>query len=219
MGRSRRDETHLAKVRRARLVDRILESTYPDARCELDFGNAFELLIATVLSAQTTDVRVNQVTPALFAHYPDAAALAAAPLDQVEELIHSTGFFRAKARNIVGLAAMIERDFAGQVPRTMEQLTRLPGVGRKTANVVLGNAFGVPGFPVDTHVGRLARRLDFTVSDDPVQIEAELCALIARERWTDASHRLIFHGRRICFARNPQCGRCPIAQLCPAALT
>ncbi|ADG75976.1 endonuclease III [Cellulomonas flavigena DSM 20109] len=211
------DETPLALTRRARRVDRLLAARYPDARCELDFRTPLELLVATVLSAQTTDVRVNATTPELFDRWPDAAALAGADLADLEEVLHPVGFYRAKARSVAGIGAALVERFGGEVPRRLEDLVTLPGVGRKTANVVLGNAFGVPGITVDTHVQRLSQRLGWTTSTDPVVIEAELGALLERREWTMASHRLIFHGRRTCFARRPACGACPVAALCPSA--
>jgi endonuclease-3 len=204
-------------VRRARRINRMLAQIYPDARCALDFTDAFQLLVATVLSAQCTDVRVNQVTPALFARFPDAAAMASAPRAELEELVRSTGFFRAKASSLLDLSADLVRRHDGAVPDSMEDLVALRGVGRKTANVVLGNAFGVPGITVDTHMGRLARRLGLTVSDDPVAVERDLMALIERREWTLWSHRIIFHGRRRCTARKPDCGGCEIARWCPSA--
>ncbi|WP_052022542.1 endonuclease III [Actinotalea ferrariae] len=206
----------LALTRRARRVDRLLAQRYPDAGCELDFTTPFELLVATVLSAQTTDVRVNQVTPALFARHPDAPALAGADRTELEELIRPTGFFRAKAQSLLGLAQALVERHGGEVPARMEDLVLLPGVGRKTANVVLGNAFGVPGLPVDTHVGRVARRLGLTAEEDPVAVEHALGALLPRSTWVMASHRLIVHGRRTCHARRPACGACPLAPLCPS---
>lgn len=204
----------LALVRRARRVDRTLAVRYPDACCELDFRSPLELLVATVLSAQTTDVRVNQVTPELFASYPDAAALAGADRAELEEIIRPTGFFRAKAQALLGLGLALVERYDGEVPRRMAELVTLPGVGRKTANVVLGNAFGVPGLPVDTHVLRVSRRLELTASDDPVVVEAELCALLPRKDWTMFSHRVIAHGRRTCHARRPACGACPLLGAC-----
>ena len=210
-------ESPLARTRRARRVDRALAVRYPDAHCELDFRNPFELLIATVLSAQTTDVRVNQTTPELFDRWPDAASIAGADLLDLEDVLRPTGFFRAKARSVVGIGTALVERFGGEVPRRLEDLVTLPGVGRKTANVVLGNAFGVPGITVDTHVQRLSHRLGYTTSDDPVVIETELGALLERREWTMASHRLIFHGRRTCFARRPACGACPVAAMCPSA--
>jgi endonuclease-3 len=211
-----RDETPLALTRRARKINKLLTSRYPDARCELDFSTPLELLVATVLSAQTTDVRVNLVTPVLFARYPDAAAYAGADLTELEELIRSTGFFRAKARSLSALGQALLERYDGEVPPRLADLVTLPGVGRKTANVVLGNAFGVPGLPVDTHVGRVARRLGLTDSEDPVTIERELCGVIEKREWTMFSHRMIFHGRRTCHARRPACGACPLASLCPS---
>jgi endonuclease-3 len=208
--------TRLALVRRARRMHRALAQRYPDARCELDFATPLQLLVATVLSAQTTDVRVNQVTPALFARYPDAIALAGADRAELEELIRPTGFFRAKSDALLKLAARLVEDFDGQVPRRLEHLVTLPGVGRKTANVVLGNAFGIPGITVDTHVGRLARRFGWTQESDPVAVEHALGALFERRDWTMLSHRMIFHGRRTCHARRPACGACPVAVDCPS---
>lgn len=206
-----------AVVLRARRANRLLGKEYPDARCELDYADAFQLTVATVLSAQCTDVRVNMVTPALFAEFPDAAALAAAPRERVEDLIRSTGFFRAKTQALLGLASRIVDTYNGQVPRLMDDLVTLPGVGRKTANVVLGNAFDIPGIPVDTHVGRLSRRLGLTSAVDPVVVERELCDLLPRADWTGFSHHLIFHGRRVCFARKPACGACVLRSFCPSA--
>lgn len=209
-------ETPLGRTRRARRINRALADFYPYADCELDFRTPFELLVATVLSAQTTDVRVNAVTPELFSRWPDARALAEARLEDVEEVIRTTGFFRAKAKSIVGLAQRLAADFDGEVPGRLEDLVRLPGVGRKTANVVLGNAFGVPGLTVDTHFGRLARRFGWTESEDPVVVEQEVEALFERRDLTMLSHRVIFHGRRICHARTPACAACPIAAMCPS---
>ncbi len=211
------DESSLARTRRARRIDRALAVRYPDAHIELDFRTPFELLVATVLSAQTTDVRVNLTTPALFARFPDAASIAAADPEELEEILRPTGFFRAKTRAVIGIGQALVERFGGEVPPTMKDLVTLPGVGRKTANVVLGNAFGVPGLPVDTHVLRLSGRLGLTGSDDPVQVEQDLCALLPRKDWTMASHHLIFHGRRTCFARKPACGACPVFALCPSA--
>ncbi|MFD7978924.1 endonuclease III [Streptomyces sp. NPDC059071] len=209
-------ESHLAMVRRARKINRELAEVYPYAHPELDFRNPFELLVATVLSAQTTDLRVNQTTPALFAKYPTPEDLAAADPEEVEELIRPTGFFRAKTKSIMGLATALRDEFGGEVPGRLEDLVKLPGVGRKTAFVVLGNAFGVPGITVDTHFMRLARRWKWTESDDPVKIEAEVAEIFPKSDWTMLSHRVIFHGRRICHARKPACGACPITHLCPA---
>lgn len=208
--------SRLALTRRARRIHRLLAQRYPDARCELDFADPFQLLVATVLSAQTTDVRVNQVTPALFARYPDPAALAAAERTDVEAIIQPTGFFRAKTDSLLKLAAALTDTFAGEVPRRLDQLVTLPGVGRKTANVVLGNAFGIPGITVDTHVGRLSRRFGWTSEEDPVKVESDLAALFPAKDWTMLCHRVIFHGRRTCHARRPACGACPVASLCPA---
>jgi endonuclease-3 len=197
-------------------MHRLLADTYPDVHCELDFTTPFQLLVATVLSAQTTDVRVNQVTPALFAAYPDAAALAAADPAVVENLIAPTGFFRAKTVSLIGLSQALVDRFGGQVPGRLKDLVTLPGVGRKTANVVLGNAFGVPGITVDTHFGRLVRRFGWTASDDPVKVEAEVGAMFPRKDWTMLSQLLIWHGRRRCHAKKPACGACPLAALCPS---
>ena len=208
--------THLGLVRRARRVNRALAQRYPDAHCELDFTSPLELLVATVLSAQCTDKRVNLVTPALFARYPDPWAYAAADRAEIEDLVRTTGFFRAKSRSLMGLGRELVERFDGVVPARLEDLVTLPGVGRKTANVVLGTAFGVPSLTVDTHVGRLARRLGWTVHDDPVMVEQDIAALLERREWTLASHRLIFHGRRVCFARNPACGACPVWCDCPS---
>jgi endonuclease III len=203
-------------VRRARQIDRILADTYPDAHCELNFENPFQLLISTVLSAQTTDVRVNLTAPALFAKYPTPDDLAAADPEDVETILKPTGFFRAKTKSVMGLSVALRDRFGGQVPRKLDDLVTLPGVGRKTANVVLGNAFDVPGITVDTHFGRLARRFGWTTSTDPVKVEVEVGELIPKKDWTMLSHRLIWHGRRICHARKPACGVCPVAQLCPS---
>lgn len=209
-------ETPLARVRRARRIHRLLAARYPDAHCELDFADPFQLLVATVLSAQTTDVRVNQVTPTLFDRYPDARALAAADRSELEDLIRPTGFFRAKSESLLKLGARLVEDFDGEVPNRLEDLVTLPGVGRKTANVVLGNAFGIPGITVDTHVGRLARRFGWTEETDPVVVEQALAGLFDKRDWTMLSHRLIFHGRRTCHARRPACGACPVARDCPS---
>lgn len=210
------DETALARVRRARRINRALGLRYPDAHCELDFTNPLQLLVATVLSAQTTDVRVNQVTPELFDRYPDALAYAQADRAFLQEMLRPTGFFRAKAESLIGIGQALVERFDGQVPGRLDDLVTLPGVGRKTANVVLGNAFGIPGITVDTHVGRLARRLGWTTEEDPVKVEQDLMVLLERPEWTMASHRLIFHGRRTCHARTPACGACPIAADCPS---
>ena len=211
-----RPESHLALVRRARRINRELAVTYPDAHCELDFTTPLELLVATVLSAQTTDKRVNLTTPALFAKYPDAAAYAGADRGELEEILRPTGFFRAKAQSVIGIGQALVERFDGEVPARLADLVTLPGVGRKTANVVLGNAFGVPGLTVDTHFGRLVRRLGWTEEEDPVKVEQVVGGLIEKSEWTMLSHRLIFHGRRVCFARKPACGACSIAQWCPS---
>jgi endonuclease III len=210
------DETPLAKTRRARRIIRRLGELHPDARCALDSRNAFELLIATVLSAQTTDVRVNEVTPRLFARYPDATRLAAADRTELEEQLRPLGFFRAKTQSLLGLSAALVERFDGKVPGRLEQLVTLPGVGRKTASVVLGHAFGVPALPVDTHVARLSKRLGLTTETDPLKIEEDLAGLLEKRDWTAASDRLIFHGRRVCHARRPACGACGVAPLCPS---
>lgn len=195
---------------------RQLALRFPDAHCELDFTSPLELLIATILSAQTTDVRVNKVTPALFARYPTAADYAAAERADLEAIIAPTGFFRAKSEHLLKLGAALVERYDGVVPSKMADLVSLPGVGRKTANVVLGNAFGVPGITVDTHVGRLTRRFGWTEATDPVAVETELAALFPRKDWTMLSHVVIFHGRRICHAKRPACGACPVARLCPS---
>ena len=209
--------TGAAKVRSPAILDR-LKRAYPDARCALDHRNAFELLVATILSAQTTDVRVNLVTPKLFSRYPNAAALARARQADVEAIIKSTGFFRNKARSIIGMAQAVVADHGGKVPGTMAELLTLPGVGRKTANVVLGNAFGLnEGVVVDTHVARLSKLLGLTRQTDPVKIEQALMKLFPRDDWALLSHLLIFHGRRVCIARRPKCGECVLADLCPSA--
>jgi endonuclease III len=203
-------------VRRARRINRELALLYPDAHCELDFTSPLELLVATILSAQCTDKRVNMVTPVLFSRYRTAADYAAADRDEVEKIIQSTGFFRAKTTSLIGLGQALCERFGGEVPPRLRDLVTLPGVGRKTANVVLGNAFGIPGITVDTHFFRLARRFGWTTQDDPVKIEQEVGTLIPRSEWTALSHRLIWHGRRMCHARKPACGACPLARLCPA---
>ncbi len=209
-------ESGVALTRRARRAYRLLAQRYPDAHCELDFADPFQLLVATVLSAQTTDVRVNMVTPGLFRRYPDAAALAGADRAELEAIIQSTGFYRAKADSLLKLSADLVARYDGQVPARLTDLVTLAGVGRKTANVVLGNAFGVPGLTVDTHFGRIARRLGWTAAEDPVQVESQVGALFPRKDWTMLSHTLIFHGRRICHSRRPACGACPVASLCPS---
>jgi endonuclease-3 len=203
-------------VRRARKIDRVLAETYPEAKCELDFDNPFELLVVTVLSAQTTDRRVNAVRPALFAAYPDAVAMAAAEREKLEAIIQPTGFFRAKTESLLKLSQALVERYDGQVPPRLEDLVTLPGVGRKTANVVLGNAFEIPGITVDTHFGRLSRRLGFTEETDPVKAEHAVGALFPKKDWTMLSHHLIWHGRRVCHARNPACGACTVAKWCPS---
>jgi len=202
--------------RRTTQILAILKRTYPDAHCALHFTTPLELLIATILSAQCTDERVNQVTPALFARCPDAASLAAISQKELEKIIHSTGFYRAKARSLRSCAASLVADHQGKVPKTMEALHKLAGVGRKTANVVMGNAFGLAeGVVVDTHVGRLSRRMGLTRHLDPVKVETALVRLIPKEDWTLVSHLLIAHGRRRCNARKPDCVQCELRKLCP----
>ncbi|MFE0511505.1 endonuclease III [Streptomyces sp. NPDC058964] len=210
------NESHTSLVRRARRINRELAEVYPYAHPELDFENPFQLLVATVLSAQTTDLRVNQTTPALFAKYPTPEDLAAAVPEEVEEILRPTGFFRAKTKSVMGLSRALVKEFGGEVPGRLEDLVKLPGVGRKTAFVVLGNAFGRPGITVDTHFQRLVRRWKWTEETDPDKIEAAVGALFPKSEWTMLSHHVIFHGRRICHARKPACGACPIAPLCPA---
>ncbi|HZB33103.1 MAG TPA: endonuclease III [Streptosporangiaceae bacterium] len=197
-------------------MNRELAALYPDAHCELDFTNALELLVATILSAQCTDRRVNAVTPTLFARYTSAADYAGADREDLEKIIQPTGFFRAKSNSLMKLGQELCDRFGGEVPRKMDDLVTLPGVGRKTANVVLGNAFDVPGITVDTHFSRLARRFGWTTQTDPVKIEHEVGELIPRKEWTMLSHRLIWHGRRVCHSRRPACGACPLARLCPS---
>ncbi len=209
-------ESRLALVRRARAIYRVLGETYPDAHCELDFTTPLQLLVATILSAQSTDRRVNTVTPELFRRYPDAAALAAADRAELEELIKPTGFFRAKTDALLRLGAALVADFGGQVPGTLAQLVTLPGVGRKTANVVLGDAFGVAGITTDTHLIRLAQRFGWTVQTKPDAIEVEVGSLFEKRDWVLVNHRVIWHGRRRCHAIRPACGACPVARLCPS---
>ena len=210
------DETPLARTRRARRMYRLLHERYPYAHCELDFQTPLQLLVATILSAQTTDVGVNKVTPILFAKYPTAADYAGADRAELEQIIRPTGFFRAKTNSLINLGAALVERFDGEVPGRLKDLVTLPGVGRKTANVVLGNAFGVPGITVDTHFARLVSRFGWTEETDPVAIEHAIGALIPRKEWTMLSHVVIFHGRRTCHARRPACGACPVARLCPA---
>ena len=200
----------------ARAVYRILSKTYPEIRCELDFKNPLELIVATVLSAQCTDKRVNTITPALFKKYKTAKAYAGADIHQLEELVFQTGFYRAKARHIKGIGIKLLEEFNGEVPNTLEELITLPGVGRKTANVVLGHAFDIPGITVDTHFGRLSRRFGWTKEMDPVKVERIVGELIPQKEWTNLSQRMIWHGRRICHSRKPACGACPVAKLCPS---
>lgn len=214
--RARPAETRLGLVRRARRMNRVLARAFPDAHCELDFGTPLELAVATILSAQCTDVRVNMTTPALFAAYPDARAYAEANRTELEELIRPTGFYRNKANSLIGLGQALLERYDGELPHTMAELVRLPGIGRKTANVILGNAFGIPGITVDTHFGRLVRRWGWTTEEDPVKVEHAVGALIERKEWTLLSHRVIFHGRRVCHARKPACGVCVLAKDCPS---
>ena len=209
-------ESPVALTRRARRINKELAAVYPDAHIELDFTNPLELSVATILSAQCTDKRVNEVTPAVFARYPTAADYAGANRDELEELIRPTGFFRNKTTSIIKLGQALVERFDGEVPRTMAELVTLPGFGRKTANVVLGNAFGIPGITVDTHFGRLARRWRWTDETDPVKVEHAIGALIPRKDWTILSHRVIWHGRRMCHSRKPACGVCPLARWCPS---
>ena len=208
--------SHTALVRRARRIARELAVLYPDVHTELNFNTPLELLVATILSAQTTDKSVNLVTPTLFARYPTAADYAGADRDELEKIIQSTGFYRAKTTSLIGLGQALCERFGGEVPGRLKALVTLPGVGRKTANVVLGNAFGIPGITVDTHFGRLARRFGWTPDTDPVKVEAQVATLIPRKDWTDLSQRMIWHGRRVCHARRPACGACGLARLCPS---
>ena len=201
---------------RAKVVYRQLSKSYPNVRCELDYKNAFQLLVATVLSAQCTDKRVNQTTPALFKKYPKPQKMAKADLRDIQNLVKSTGFFRAKAKNIKGLSNKIMQEFDGKVPSNLEDLITLPGVGRKTANVVLGHAFGIPGITVDTHFGRLSRRFGWSKQNNPVKVEFEVGKLIPEKEWTNLSQRMIWHGRRVCHSRKPACGACALAKLCPS---
>ena len=203
-------------TRRARKIYRALVVRYPAARCELDFESPLQLLVATVMSAQTTDVGVNLVTPAVFSRYRTAADFASADRAELETMIQSTGFYRAKTDSLIKLGTALAERFGGEVPPRLKDLVTLPGVGRKTANVVLGNAFGVPGITVDTHFGRLARRFGWTAEEDPVKVEHEVGALFPKKDWTMLSHVLIFHGRRTCHARRPACGACPVAVWCPS---
>jgi endonuclease III len=211
-------ESKKARAERAQKVYELLAAEYRDAHCELDFENAFQLAVATILSAQTTDQRVNSVTPALFKAYPDAKALASAGQTDVEEIIRSTGFFRNKAKSIIGFARGLMAEHGGKVPASMKELAALPGVGRKTASVILGNAFGIAeGVVVDTHVTRLATLLGFTREKTAEKIERDLMELFDRDRWTLLSHLLIWHGRRVCIARRPKCEECAVSHLCPSS--
>lgn len=209
-------ETEIGRKRRARRINRTLMVGHPDAHCELNFSTPLELTVATVLSAQCTDVRVNQVTPALFTRFPTAAAYAAADQTELEEYIRPTGFFRAKARNLISMGQRLVTDFGGEVPADLTDLVSLPGVGRKTAHVVRGNAFDIPGITVDTHFGRLVSRLKLSDQTDPVKVEFAIAELIEKPEWTMFSHRLIFHGRRVCHSRKAACGACFLAADCPS---
>jgi endonuclease-3 len=215
MRASTNDHPPEPSIRRARRIVRELAREYPEARCSLDFDSPVQLLVATILSAQCTDARVNKVTPALFARFPDAHAFAAADPAELEALIRTTGYFRNKAKNIIRCCEQLVEHHGGEVPRSLEELVQLAGIGRKTANVVLGHAFGQAGIPVDTHVSRLARRLGLTTRTNPVHIERDLNAVIPRKEWSLFGLRLIYHGRRICRARKPRCEECRLAGLCP----
>lgn len=213
-------ESKKKKKERTHAIVELLRELYPgepQVLCELNFHSPFELLVMTILAAQSTDVQVNIVAPKLFAHYPDAEALAGADILHVEELVHATGFFRNKARNLVAMSQALLAHYGREVPTEMEDLVSLPGVGRKTANVIRSAAFGLPGFAVDTHVTRLTQLLGLTAEKDPVKIEAEVCPLLPEEQWGELSLRLVLHGRRICVARRPKCGECLLAPLCPSA--
>ena len=209
-------ESPLALTRRARRIAKELAALYPHAHCELDFRTPLELSVATILSAQCTDKKVNEVTPALFAKYRDAAAYAAADRAELEDMIHATGFFRAKSNTLIKLGQQLVERYDGEVPNKLTELVTLPGFGRKTANVVLGNAFDIPGLTIDTHFLRLSQRWRWTSNDDPVKIEQDVAQLIPRKEWTILSHRVIWHGRRMCHARRPACAVCPLAKLCPS---
>lgn len=209
-------ESPIGRARRVNRILRALAEAYPHAHCELDFTTPLDLAVATILSAQCTDERVNQVTPALFARYPTAADYAGADRTELEELIRSTGFYRNKATSLIGLGAAVVERHGGELPSTLDELVKLPGIGRKTANVILGNAFGVPGITVDTHFGRLVRRWGWTTEEDPVKVEHAIGELVPRRDWTIVSHHVIFHGRRVCHSRKPACGACTLAADCPA---
>ena len=209
-------EPPLGRARRVGRMLRTLTETHPDAHCELDFTTPLELAVATILSAQSTDKLVNTVTPGLFARYPTALDYAKADRAELEEQIHSTGFFRNKANSLIGLGAAVVEKHGGVLPHTLDELVKLPGIGRKTANVILGNAFDVPGITVDTHFGRLVRRFGWTAEEDPVKVEHAVGALVPKREWTMTSHRVIFHGRRVCHARKPACGACTLARDCPS---
>ncbi len=208
-------ESKAAREGRARQIVEALFQAHPDARCALDYGSAFELLCATILSAQCTDKMVNMVTPALFARYPDAVRLSEADDEDLQAIIRSTGFYKNKTKSLIGMARAVVADHGGEIPPRLEDLVKLPGVGRKTANVILGNAFAVPGLVVDTHVGRIASRLGLTKQTDAVKVEKELMELVPRDDWTQFSHAMIFHGRRVCDARKPHCDACTLRALCP----
>ena len=209
-------ETPLARTRRARRINRLLAETYPDAHCELDFTNPLELAVATVLSAQTTDVRVNEVTPTLFAKYRQAADYAGADRAELEGILRPTGFYRNKTSSLMRLGQALVERHGGEVPPRLDDLVTLPGIGRKTANVILGNAFDIPGLTVDTHFQRLTRRWGLTTETDPVKIEFAVAEMVPKSEWTMFSHRTIWHGRRCCFARRPACGACPLVRDCPS---
>lgn len=209
-------ETPMGRKRRARKMAKVLAETHPDAHCELDFTNPLELAVATILSAQTTDVRVNLVTPTLFKRYVTAADYAAADRAELEELLRPTGFFRAKTDSLIKLGQALVERHGGVLPAKLDELVALPGIGRKTANVILGNAFDVPGITVDTHFRRLANRFGWVQEDDPVKIEFQVAELIEKRDWTMLSHRVIFHGRRVCHSRKPACGACTLATMCPS---
>ena len=207
-------EGAMKPAEKIRPILKILDERYPEAHCTLDFSNPLELLVATVLSAQCTDVRVNKETPGIFKKYPTAAAYAAAPLADLEAAFHPTGFFRQKAKSVQGICQALVENFGGQVPASLDELVKLPGIGRKTANVILGNAFGIPGLVVDTHIGRVAQRLGLTHQKDPVKVEFDLMPLVPQARWVKFSHQMIAHGRRVCSAKKPDCPHCPLRPYC-----